>query len=208
MNGPRLRGLYLITPDLCDTRELLAVTTPVLAARPALLQYRNKQADAALRRAQARALLAPCRDHGVPLIINDDQALAAELGVGVHLGRDDGDLRAARARLGEAALIGVSCYGDLERARAAVADGASHVAFGSVFASSTKPDAPRVALATLQRASAELPVPVCAIGGIDLDNVPALLAAGVDLLAVIQDVFGHADPAARARAYARLFDRR
>lgn len=199
------RGLYLITPDDPDTRRLLARVDAVLD-HAALLQYRNKSASAGLRREQARALLALCAARGVRLIVNDDlilaQAIAAD---GVHLGEDDGDARAARAVLGANALIGVSCYDDLQRARAAVAAGASYVAFGALFPSNTKPNARRAAF-DLLRDSAGLGVPRVAIGGITPDNARSVVATGADLIAVVSGVFDAPDPPAAARAYRACFD--
>src|SRR5690606_14665096 len=117
-----------------DTARLHARVSAVVA-QAAWLQYRNKAAGAALRREQIEALLPLCRAHGVPLIVNDDWELAAMLGAdGAHLGADDGDLRAARDALGDAALLGASCYDSLERAAAAADAGASYLAFGAFFA--------------------------------------------------------------------------
>ncbi|WP_141696648.1 thiamine phosphate synthase, partial [Xanthomonas graminis] len=119
------RGVYLITPDEADGERLLARVAPLLGHGPTWLQYRNKRADAAQRLAQATALQALCAQAGVPLIVNDDVALAQAVGAaGVHLGEDDGDLAAARAALGADALIGASCYDDLALARTAAAAGA------------------------------------------------------------------------------------
>lgn len=201
----RPRGLYLITPGDPDTTRLLHRVAAVLPSRPALLQYRSKLADPDLRRAQAKALLAMCRDHGLPLVINDDVALAAALGAdGVHLGREDGALRDARERLGAEAIIGASCYDRLDLAHAAAAAGASYIAFGAFQPSPTKPHAPR-AQPTLLRDSAPLGLPRVAIGGIRPENAPALVAAGADLVAVITGVFDAADPLQAARAYQSAF---
>ena len=199
-------GLYLITPDDDDTPRLLARVSAVLPGA-SLLQYRNKSADAALRRAQADALAHLCRTHGVPLVINDDAALAHAIGAGgVHLGEHDGELAAARALLGDDAIIGVSCYDDLSRADAAVRAGADYIAFGAFFPSATKPGARR-ASPELLRQSAHLGVPRVAIGGITPDNARTLVEAGADLLAVIGSVFDAPDPAAAARAFHASFDR-
>jgi thiamine-phosphate pyrophosphorylase len=199
------RGLYLLTPDDADTGRLLARVEAVLP-QAALLQYRHKAAGDALRRAQARALLAACRAHGVPLVVNDDWRLAAEVGAdGAHLGEDDGALADARAALGADAILGASCYDSLARAQAAAAAGADYVAFGAFFASATKPGARRAAPALLRDAGA-LGLPRVAIGGITPDNAPALVAAGADYLAVISGVFDAPDPSAAARAYRRAFD--
>ncbi|MDD2988520.1 MAG: thiamine phosphate synthase [Zoogloea sp.] len=203
----KLRGLYIVTPDQTDTGALLAAVARVLPARPAIVQYRSKLADAGLRRLQATQLLALCRQFGIPLVINDDLALALEIDAdGAHLGRDDGDLAGARQALGASRILGASCYGEWWRAAAAAAAGVDYLAFGAMFPSSTKPLAPLAPLEMLSRAKVEFGLPVAAIGGITLDNVPSLIAAGADLPAVISDVFSAPDPAARAAAYAGLFD--
>lgn len=200
-----LRGLYAITPDEPDTARLLARVAPVLDAGATLLQYRNKAAPAALRRAQLRALLPVCRAHGVPLIVNDDWRLAAESGAdGAHLGGDDGDLREARAALGDTALLGASCYDTLERARRAVDAGADYVAFGAFFPSGTKPAACRAHPQLLAEA-ARFRVPRVAIGGITPANARTLVDAGADLIAVIGGLFDAPDPGAAAIAYLDCF---
>jgi len=193
----KLRGLYAITPEAGDVERKVQLA---LEGGVAALQYRSKTRNPA----QAAAIVRLARDYDVPVIINDDVELALELGAaGAHLGRDDGDLRAARRRLG-ARILGASCYNQLERARAAVQAGADYLAFGSVFASPTKPAAVRAPLSLFGEAKA-LGVPLAAIGGITLDNAPQLIAAGADLLAVITDLFDAPDIRARARAYGKLF---
>jgi thiamine-phosphate pyrophosphorylase len=199
------RGLYLITPDEPDSARLLARTRPLLE-HASLLQYRNKRADVALRRVQAAALLEACRAAGVPLIVNDDVALAAELGAdGVHLGEHDGALDDVRQLLGRRALLGVSCYDEPARAELAARHGADYVAFGAFFPSPTKPDA-RHAAPALLRATSGLGLPRVAIGGITPDNAAQLVAAGADLVAVISGVFDAPDPVAAAHAIQALFD--
>ena len=197
----KLRGLYAITPGLADGEDLVRLVAQALEGGIAMLQYRNK----GMRQPQeAKTLARMCRDRVVPFIVNDDLALALECGAdGVHLGRDDGELAAARAKL-RGRLLGVSCYGSLSAARAAVAAGADYVAFGSVFPSSTKPSAMRAPLALFGEART-LGVPLVAIGGITLENAPELLRAGADSLAVISDLFDAPDIAERARRYGKLF---
>ena len=198
------RGLYLLTPDEPDDARMLARVAPLLP-HCALLQHRNKALAGAALEAQARALLPLCRDRGVPMIVNDDAALAARTGAdGVHLGRHDGAIAAARDLLGNAAIIGASCYDDSGRGRIAVAQGADYVAFGALFASATKPDARRATPALLRQGRA-LGVPVVAIGGITPDNARQAVDAGADLLAVIGAVFDADDPVAAARAIAATF---
>ena len=201
-----LRGLYAVTPDDQLTPRLSALVASALAGGVRLVQYRNKLAPPALRRAQAAELLRICRGQGARLIVNDDLPLALEIAAdGVHLGRDDGDLKAARAALGAGRLLGVSCYGDLDAAAAAAAAGADYLAFGSVFASPTKPQAPRVPLALLGEARQRFGLPIAAIGGITLGNAAEAIAAGADLLAVISDLFDTMNIAAHARGYENLF---
>jgi len=203
--GTTASGLYLVTPDEPDAARLLSRTVPLLPFA-AWLQYRNKRADMATKRAQLAALLPACRLAGVPLLVNDDWRLAAECGAdGAHLGEEDGDLREARSALGAHALIGASCYDSLALAERAVAAGASYVAFGAFFATTSKATTRR-ATPDLLRDAATLGVPRVAIGGITPDNAVPLLAAGADLLAVIGGVFEAPDPVAAARAYASLFD--
>jgi len=193
----KLRGLYAITAEAGDLERKVRLA---LEGGIALLQYRSKARD----HAQAATIVRMAHDYGVPVIINDDVELALALdAAGAHLGSDDGDLRAARERLG-ARLLGASCYNQLERARAAVQAGADYIAFGSVFASPTKPKAVRAPLSLFGEAKA-LGVPLAAIGGITLENAPQLIAAGADLLAVVSDLFDAPDVRARARAYGKLF---
>lgn len=201
-------GLYLVTPESDDEDALAARVEAALAGKPAVLQYRNKHASPDTRLAQAVRLAALCRAAGVPFIINDDVALACEVDAdGVHVGKDDadGNLAAVRAQIGGGRLLGVSCYNEWWRAEAAVAAGADYVAFGAMFPSPTKPRNVRAEPALLSRARAGLPVSVVAIGGITLDNAPALVAAGATQLAVISDVFSAPDVSARAAAYAALY---
>ena len=203
-----LRGLYAITPDTPDTAGLVRRLEQVLLGGVCLVQYRNKLADAALRRDQASVLLSLCRRFKVPLIINDDLELALALDAdGVHLGREDapGGLPAARSALGPNRLLGVSCYGEIERAREATAAGADYAAFGALFPSSTKPTARRAPLELFRQVRQELDCALCGIGGITLENAPEAIKAGADLLAVISDLFDAPDIEARTRAYSSLF---
>lgn len=202
--GGRSGGLYAISDGHHD-----GMTERVAAAirgGAGMVQYRDKGTDATRRLAQARELAALCARHRVPLVINDDVALAAASGAdGVHLGRNDGAIADARAQLGDDAIIGASCYDDLELARQHAAQGASYLAFGSFFPSSSKPDAVRAAPDLLTQAR-DLGLPLVAIGGITADNGAALLAAGADWLAVISALFDAPDVCAAAKLFSPLFD--
>lgn len=202
------QGLYAITSaDLCRAPErLLPAVQAALRGGVAVMQYRDKQNPPRQRRQLATALLAACRVAGVPLLINDDLALAFALRAdGVHLGQGDASLSEARALLGPRAVIGITCHSSLERAQEAERRGASYVAFGAVYPSVSKPEAPVIGLAQLRTNVARLGLPVCAIGGIDAARAGEVLATGVQYLAAIDGVFGGGDPEAAARAYARRF---
>ena len=204
----RLRGLYAVTPEMEDTAALVARVEECIAGGAALVQYRAKRMGAEIALDQARRLASACRAHRVLFIVNDsiDLALAVDAD-GVHLGRDDLDLRRARAALPDK-LVGVSCYDDPRLARAAASAGADYVAIGSVFPSGTKPHAARASLENLAHARAGSGLPVAAIGGITTDNAPRVVAAGADMLAVISALFDAPDVRAAARAFATLFDAR
>lgn len=201
------RGLYAITDSALHRGAALEhAVGRAIAGGAAIVQYRDKSADETRRLDETVRLVDLCRSHGVPLIVNDDVELALRAGAdGVHLGRDDADPAAARARLGEGCIIGVSCYDDVEGAVVAQHRGADYVAFGAMFPSATKPGASPAGLATIRSARARLRVPIVAIGGITPDNAASLLAAGVDMLAVVRGVFGAGDPAVPARRFDRLF---
>jgi len=203
---PRLRGLYAVTPAIADTAALCARVREALAGGAAMIQYRAKDAPRELALEQARGLAALCADAGVPFIVNDSLDLALEVDAGgVHLGRDDVDAREARRRMPRG-LIGVSCYADPERARIAAGAGADYVAIGSVFASSTKPNAVRAPLELIARAREVSGLPVVAIGGITPGNAAQAISAGADMVAVIHSVFDAPDVRAAAGAFARLFE--
>lgn len=202
-----LRGLYAITPDPIDDAHLLRALAQLLPQKPALLQYRNKTLPPQASRKRARGILALCRLHGVPLIINDDLEMALELGAdGVHLGEDDGALEHARARLGPSRLLGASVYNDVDRAFEAAKAGVDYIAFGAFFPSGTKPLARRCPLSVLQNTQ-HLGLARVAIGGLTVDNAAPVLAAGADMVAVVGDLFSASDIAGRAKQWQALFER-
>lgn len=198
------RGLYAIT-DSSLGEGLLPAVRAALEGGVVLVQYRDKSTDSAHRESEARALLALCREFSCPLLINDDVALALQIGAdGVHLGRSDGAIHSAREKMGPDAIIGATCHDSLEFAAEAAAAGASYLAFGAIYASSTKPGAGSASLATVTAAK-RFGLPVVAIGGISIDNAAPVLAAGADCLAVISALWQAPDITARAREFSRLF---
>lgn len=208
MSSVDLRGLYAITPtSLCaDPRRLLLDVAAALRGGARLIQYRDKTRDHARRLDSASSLRALCENYGARLIVNDDVELAIAAGAhGVHLGLDDLPMAEARRRLGANTIIGVTCADSLERARTASAGGADYLAFGAFFPSSTKPDARHATLALLREARTQTRLPICAIGGITAQRAPALIAAGADLIAAVEGVFGAQDISAAARGYVQSF---
>lgn len=199
-----IRGLYAISPDTSDTQDLLRRVRLAMEGGASVLQYRNKTADAALRLSQARALRELTHEMDVPLIVNDDVHLAAQVEAdGVHLGETDAALLAARVVLGQDKIIGVSCYNRLSLAREAVGAGADYVAFGAFFPSTVKPGAVHADIELLQ---ASLGVPRVAIGGITPANGAMLVRAGADALAVISALFDAEDIRAAAQDFSKLFE--
>lgn len=198
------RGLYAITDG--PRKDLLAAVRAAIEGGARLLQYRDKTHDVDRRLVEGRALAKLCNDFGVPLIVNDDVALARACGAaGVHLGEDDVAITDARAVLGRNAIIGVSCYDSLQRARAATGAGADYLAFGAFFPTATK-TVTRRATSALLRDARDFGLPLVAIGGITPDNGGALVTAGADFLATVSGVFGAADVRIAAQRYAKLFD--
>ncbi len=206
MADPRLRGLYALTRGgYADIDELLGEVEAALRGGCRIVQYRDKSDETERRAAEADALRRLCHRHEALLIINDDVELAATSGAdGVHLGRDDADIVTALETLGADAIVGVSCYDQLDAARHAAASGASYVAFGAFFPSPTKPGAVKAPVALLRQWD-HPHRPACAIGGITLDNAATLIEAGAAMTAVISDLWSAPDIEARARAFSRLW---
>ncbi len=196
-------GLYAITPDGLAGDTLFDKTSAILQSGAVVLQYRAKNDGDA---DTARKLCALCREVDACFIVNDDPRLAAEVEAdGVHLGVDDPDITTARRMLGARKLIGVSCYDNLNRAQQAQKGGADYVAFGSFFASQTKPGAVSANLALLRAARKILTIPIVAIGGITPDNGGTLVEAGANLLAVISALYASDNPGDAASRYKILF---
>ena len=200
------KGLYAITQT--DNKSADTIIKEVVAAikgGAVVVQYRDKNSVDAI--ALAAKLVEVCHEYHVPLLINDDVDLAIAVGAdGVHIGKEDGAIAHARARLGATAIIGASCYNSVELALEAQAQGATYVAFGRFFPSNSKPLAAPAELTTLQAAKLKISVPTVAIGGILPENAGQLLNAGADLLAVIGGLFDKDDIEASARQYKALFE--
>lgn len=200
-----LKGLYGIT-DGSTGNELIEKAHKAIMGGLSVLQYRDKTHDYPRRLNEALKLRELCCQHQIPFIINDDIELARHVYAdGIHLGQDDISPMRARYRLGPEAIIGVSCYNQLEFAIEAEKQGADYVAFGACFPSSTKPEAVTVSTETLQLAKQRLSVPVCAIGGITTDNAHKLILDQIDMVAVINGLFASEDITATAGQFSAMF---
>lgn len=203
-------GLYGITPDWDDVDKLESAVQAAIAGGMRALQLRHKTASPTARERLAKRLQAICLAHQVPLIINDDWRLALAIGAaGVHLGKDDDDPAMVRNALACDMWLGVSCYGDINRARQMLALGVDYIAFGAMFSSNTKPHASGASLDVITQARTltqdmAQQVAVVAIGGITVDNAPSVLAAGADSLAVVGGLFMSQDIETTARAFDAL----
>ena len=202
-----MHGLYLITND--DPIQLLLEKIQVALATGhiAILQYRRKKIAKADQPLEVEQIKILCEKYQVPCVINDDLLLAEQFGLGVHLGQSDGEITDAIQRLPQGVIIGRTCLNSLELAEKAIAEGASYVAFGAVYATSTKPEAGNVGVEVIQQAKQKFKVPICAIGGLTVENSQVVIEAGASLCAVISDILGRstAEIPARVNAWAKLF---
>lgn len=208
MTPAKLRGLYAITDEnLIPESAFTATIEQALSGGTAIIQYRDKSGIETKRLQQASALRSLCNEYRASLIINDDIALAKAVAAdGVHLGENDISIEQARLILGNNAIIGISCYNQLQLGARAQAAGADYVAFGAVFTSPTKPHARSASCELISEAKSQLDIPVCAIGGIDKSNVESVIEAGADMTALISGLFTEPDIRLTAEHISRLFD--
>lgn len=199
------QGLYALTETRQKTTDqIVNEVEAALRGGAVAIQMRDKRGQDNVSLAQR--LLAVCHRRHAPLIINDDIGLAEQIEAdGVHLGRNDASVTEARRRLGKTAIIGASCYDDVQHALHMQQQGVDYVAFGRFFPSSSKPHASQAAIETLRLARQSITIPIIAIGGITPANGRILLDAGADLLAAIGGVFNR-NPEQSARGYMVLFD--
>lgn len=202
-----MHGLYLITND--DPIQLLLEKLQLALATGhiAILQYRRKKIAKADQPLEVEQMKIMCEKYQVPFVINDDLSLAEQFGLGVHLGQSDGEITDAIQRLPQGVIIGRTCLNSLELAEKAIAEGASYVAFGAVYATSTKPEAGNVGIEVIQQARQKFDVPICAIGGLTVENSQMVIDAGASFCAVISDILGRttAEIPVRVNAWAKLF---
>jgi len=181
--------IYAISDDILIPENLaLEYAREILKCGVKFFQFRSKKAVKNER--LASEILNLCEKFGAKFIVNDDVKFAKKIGAkAVHLGKDDEGIKEAFEILGKDAYVGVSCYNDISLAINAAKNGASYVAFGSVFTSLTKPNAPKCGLEVVKEAKQILNLPVCVIGGINETNIGSLSHVKPDLIAVISVIY-------------------
>ena len=194
--------LYLISPQEVAGAFPDRLRAALAGGPVAAFQLRVKEVGEHELARLAEPLQRICADAGTAFIVNDSVALAKRLGAdGVHLGQQDGDVREARALLGPAAQVGVTCHDSRHLAMEAGEAGADYVAFGAFYPTTTKPSRYRPEPAILSWWASIFEIPCVAIGGITPDNARPLVAAGADFLAVCQAVWGADDPGEAVRRF-------
>ncbi|WP_107791695.1 thiamine phosphate synthase [Campylobacter concisus] len=181
--------IYAISDDILMPENLaLEYVREILECGVKFFQFRSKKA--VKNENLASEILNLCEKFGAKFIVNDDVKFAKKIGAkAVHLGKDDEGIKEAFEILGKDAYVGISCYNDINLAINAAKNGASYVAFGSVFTSPTKPNAPKCGLEVAKEAKQILNPPVCVIGGINETNIGSLSLAKPDLIAVISAIY-------------------
>jgi thiamine-phosphate pyrophosphorylase len=202
-----LKGLYVITDKKLINRDRFIETVEkAIKGGARIVQLREKGTPENEIISLGREILKVTKSYRIPLIINDSPELAQEIGAdGVHLGGEDTSVTNARAILGDMAIIGVSCYNQIERGLKAMENGADYVAFGTPYYTPTKPERVPTTIDILREAVNLIKsIPIFAIGGITKDNAMTILETGVEGIAVITSVFGSPDPETAARELAAL----
>lgn len=189
-NATRLNGIYAISDNhLTPAETIYEQTKDILESGVKIFQLRDKVNSKDSIKEQSIRLQALCNEYNAIFVLNDEVDLAIELGVdALHIGKSDHD-RFDEIRANFKGLIGVSCYGDIETALNFQNRGADYVAFGSFFNSATKPDSGIVPVEILSEAKDKLSIPICAIGGINYDNIEQILSHGPDMIAMISGIW-------------------
>jgi thiamine-phosphate pyrophosphorylase len=188
MLDQRIQGLYGITPN--NNLNIALIERIFNEHKVNILQYRHKTNNDKLKLEEAKKLLELCLQHNTLFIVNDDINLCEKVGAdGVHLGQNDSSINTARKQLGEKAIIGVSCYNQLQLAIEAEEMGANYVAFGTLFSSITKPTSIGCPLSIIKTAKEKIQLPIVGIGGITFENQRLAFQAGCDAVAMLNGLF-------------------
>ena len=207
ISADKLR-LYAVTDSAwLEGRSLAEVVKEAIEGGATIVQYRekNKSYDDMLK--EAREVCAVCREYGVPFIVNDSVELAMAVDAdGVHLGLDDGDLKAARKLMGDDKIIGASTH-NVQEALSAQAQGADYLGCGAVFGSTTKTDISSITPEILAQVTSAVQIPVVAIGGINRDNISKLNGCSLAGAAVVSAIFAQKDIRAAAKEMRALAEK-
>ena len=188
MLDQRIQGLYGITPN--NNLNITLIERAITEHQVNILQYRHKTNDNQLKLDEAQQLLDICLTHNTLFIVNDDINLCEKVGAdGVHLGQNDTPINTAREQLGEKAIIGISCYNQLQLAFEAESMGANYVSFGALFNSTTKPTASHCPLSVIKIAKEKINLPIVGIGGITFENKKLAFEGGCDAVAMLNGLF-------------------
>ncbi|MDD5359395.1 MAG: thiamine phosphate synthase [Sulfurovaceae bacterium] len=202
-----LNGLYVITDNkLTPNDKILQSIEQVLHGGANIVQLRDKINDDKKIEDISLKLQKLCRKCNALFVLNDRVDIAIKLNLdGLHIGKDDYD-NIKEVRRNFKGILGVSCYDSLEMAKDMQKIGADYVAFGACFSSPTKPNAKIIDLEIIKKAKKDLNIPICAIGGINKDNVATLLQYKPDMIAIISDIWNSDDMTKRARFFTNLID--
>ena len=207
ISADKLR-LYAVTDSAwLNGRSLAEVVREAIEGGATVVQYREKNKDYDDMLKEAREVCAVCREYGVPFIMNDSVEIAIAVDAdGVHLGLDDGDLKAARELLGEGKIIGASTH-NVQEALSAQAQGADYLGCGAVFGSTTKTDISSITPEILAQVTSAVQIPVVAIGGINRDNISKLNGCSLAGAAVVSAIFAQKDIRAAAKEMRALAEK-
>lgn len=204
--GEKLKGLYVISDDLLTpSMTLFKQVKEALEGGAKVVQLRNKKDSDEVIQSTALKLQELCRNYGALFVLNDKIELAIKNNIdGLHIGKSDHD-RFEEIRANFKGVLGVSCYGDIAKAKEFETLGADYVAFGSFYSSPTKPDSNVVPLETLKIAKNRLTIPICAIGGINSENLSEVLENRADMIAMISDIWKSEDIKQKCEKYSNKF---
>ncbi|KRM99230.1 thiamine phosphate synthase [Loigolactobacillus rennini] len=197
--------LYAVTDRAwLDGRTLKSCVAAALAGGATMIQLREKQASFEQFLQLAQKIKPLCQQYQVPLIINDNVAVAKACGAdGVHIGQGDQSIAQVKAERPAAQIIGVSVQ-TVAQARQAEQQGASYLGVGAMFATQTKGDATAVSFTTLKQITTTVNIPVCAIGGIHQGNIKQLYGTGIAGVALVSEIFDQQQIQAHAQILAKL----
>lgn len=193
----KFKGLYVITDESLISRDTyFEVIDSVLSCRPEFIQFRAKNLDKKESLIKAKEIRSISLKHGVKFIVNDSLDIAINSDAdGIHIGKTDDSFSSVRKEIGNHKIIGVSCYGDLDRCRKYADLGADYIAIGTPYFTKTKPDRKKTTLNKMKEIVDKIEsTPIFAIGGIDNSNLLEIMKVGVDGVAVINSVFAANNP--------------